>query len=218
MLALRFSSLALLAALSARGVLADVPLPLPLLCLPTLHHGCFNDSWTRTFPYMVSNGGPGDPFGSNATQETCAYLCAMNSPSWTVAAIENGAQCFCSDAAGVARAAPLSRPPDECSAPCRGNPLVSCGGQWRLSAFDFSCAPYAPGAWADASLPAAARVDDLLARLDVVGLTAQLTQNGADIYAPGVQLPVRTCWMYWKTSSILRKLVVFFQQFRHPLP
>jgi len=113
----------------------------------------------------------------------------MNNSSWTVAAIENGAQCFCSDAAGVARAAPLSRPPDECSAPCRGNPLVSCGGQWRLSAFDFSCAPYAPGAWVDASLPAAARVDDLLARLDVVGLTAQLTQNGADIYAPGVQLP-----------------------------
>ena len=100
----------LAALLAARGVLAAVPAPLPLLCQPTLHHGCFNDSWTRTFPYMVSNGGPDDAFGLNATQETCAYLCKKDNASWTAAAIENGAQCFCSDAAGIARAAALSRP------------------------------------------------------------------------------------------------------------
>lgn len=179
----------LLLLLATRGALCDVPPPLPLLCLPTIHHGCFNDSWSRTFPFMVSNGGPADPFGNNATLETCAFLCASNSSSWTVAAIENGAQCFCSDAAGIARASPLSRPAGECATPCHGNPLVPCGGEWRLTAYEFACAPYAPGAWADATLPATARVDDLLARLDAVGLAAQLTQNGADIYAPGAQLP-----------------------------
>jgi beta-D-xylosidase 4 len=168
---------------------AALPPPLPLLCAQTAARGCFNDSWTRTFPFMASNGGPGDAFGLNATLETCAFLCATNSSAWTAAAIENGSQCFCTDAAGLARAAPLARPAEECSSPCAGNPLVTCGGEWRLHAFDFACAAYAPGAWADASLPAAARVDDLVARLDVVGLTAQLTQNGADIYAPGAQLP-----------------------------
>lgn len=169
---------------------AALPPPLPLLCRRTQTLGCFNDSWSRTFPFMASNGGPGDPFGLNATLETCAYLCARASPNFTVAAIENGAQCFCSDAAGVARAAPLERPAADCDAvPCAGNPLVACGGQWRVQAFSFACEPYVAGAWADATLPMAARVEDLVSRLDVVGLTAQLIQNGADIYAPGAQLP-----------------------------
>ena len=169
---------------------AAVPPPLPLLCLPTTHHGCFNDSAaSRTFPFMASNGGQSDPFGANATLETCAYLCARAGPAFTAAAVENGAQCFCTDAAGLARAAPLARPDADCAVPCRGNSLVACGGEWRLSAYDFSCAPYTPGAWADTALPAAARVDDLVARLDAAGLVAQLLQNGADVYAPGAQLP-----------------------------
>jgi hypothetical protein len=138
---------------------------------------------------MASNGGQSDPFGANATLETCAYLCARAGPAFTAAAVENGAQCFCTDAAGLARAAPLARPDADCAVPCRGNSLVACGGAWRLSAYDFSCAPYTPGAWADAALPAAARVDDLVARLDAAGLVAQLLQNGADVYAPGAQLP-----------------------------
>lgn len=166
-----------------------LPPALPLLCAVTLRHGCFNDSWSRTFPRMVSNGGPSDPFGSNATLETCAFLCAQDSPTWTAAAIENGAQCFCTDAAGIAAAAPLERPLSQCSTPCNGNGLTSCGGQWRLSAYDFSCEAYVPGDWMNSSLSPQARVDDLVSRLDVVGLTAQLTQNGADIYATGAQLP-----------------------------
>ena len=183
------ATLALLAALSATSVRAALPAPLPLLCVPTSQRGCYNDSWSRTFPHMASNGGPGDAFGLNATLETCAYLCHSNSTSWTVAAIENGAQCFCSDAAGVARAEPLARPSSECDVPCAGNSLVTCGGTWRVQAYEFSCAPYVAGAWADASQPVSARVDDLVARLDVTQLTAQLTQNGADVYAPGAQLP-----------------------------
>ena len=138
---------------------------------------------------MVSNGGSVDPFGKNATLETCAYLCALDSPTWTAAAIESGAQCFCTDSAGIAKAAPLQRPQSDCSTPCNGNGLVNCGGMWRAQAYDFSCDKYVAGEWTNTSLPVESRVDDLLSRLDVVGLTAQLTQNGADIYAPGAQLP-----------------------------
>ena len=138
---------------------------------------------------MVSNGGPADPFGLNATLETCAYLCALDSSAWTAAAIENGAQCFCTDATGIAKAAPLRRPLSECRTSCNGNGLTSCGGEWRATAYDFSCEQYVPGAWTNASLSAESRVDDLLSRLDAIGITAQLTQNGADIYAPGAQLP-----------------------------
>ena len=175
---------------------------------------------------------PGDPFHDNMTIETCAYLCATVAPApfTTVAALEAGAQCFCTNPEGVANATKngLLAPASECNAPCAGNPYESCGGEWRLQAYSFSCSPYDPGAmpWQNASLPAAARVSDLVSRLSPVQLMAQLTQvgerrgaavlgvltrrhggprwiqvfahkgihplpsqNGADVYAPGVQLP-----------------------------
>jgi hypothetical protein len=180
--------------LFAASACALLPPPLPLVCEPTSFLGCFNDSWTRTFPFMASNGGPADPFGGNATQETCAYLCARASPTgtYTVAAIENGAQCFCATPADVARAAPNRTADALCTAtPCAGNPLTSCGGQWKALAYAFSCAPYAPAAmpWLNASLPAAARVEDLVSRLTPMGLVGQLLQNGIDVYAAGLQLP-----------------------------
>ena len=178
--------------------LAALPPPLPLVCTPTLpFSGCFNDSFSRTFPHMASNGGPADPFGSNATLETCAYLCATANPPFPFAAIENGAQCFCTNSAGVAdaEARGLRRPDGDCAAtPCRGNPLAGCGGEWRALAYAFTCAPYAPGAmpWLDPAQPAPARVADLVGRLTAAGpaaLVAQLTQNGADVYHGGLQLP-----------------------------
>ena len=173
-----------------QSVHGALPPPLPLVCTaatPSL--GCFNDSWTRTFPFMASNGGPTDPFGANATLETCAYLCASASPPWPLAAIENGGQCFCTNSSQVAAAQALLRPASQCSTPCAGNPLQACGGEWRVQAFSFSCEAYTPGAWANPALSVETRVDDLLSRLDATGLVAQLTQNGADIYASGVQLP-----------------------------
>ncbi len=179
------------ALLPALAVVALLPPPLPLVCEPTTVHGCFNDSWTRTFPHMASNGGPGDPFGTNATLETCAYLCATSSPSFSIAAIENGAQCFCTDASGLARAAPNRTASALCSAPCAGNPLTQCGGTWKALAYSFACAPYVPAAlpWLNASLPLAARVADLVGRLSPVGLVGQLLQNGVDLYGAGFQLP-----------------------------
>lgn len=170
---------------------AYLPPPLPLICEPTLVHGCYNDSWTRTFPHMASNGGPGDPFGANATLETCAYLCATASPPFTAAAIENGAQCFCANRSDIDRAAPNKTDLATCNTPCAGNGLTACGGPWRVFAYDFSCQPYAPSAmpWQDWRLPHAVRVADLVGRLSPVGLVGQLLQNGIDYYGAGVQLP-----------------------------
>jgi hypothetical protein len=185
---MRSSLLSLLLLAACRALL---PPPLPLVCEPTLFHGCYNDSWTRVFPHMVSNGGPTDPFGSNATLETCAYLCATSSPTYTAAAIENGAQCFCATPQDLARAAPNLTSASLCSTPCAGNVLTSCGGQWKALAYDYACTPYTPSAmpWLNASLPFTARVDDLVARLSPTALVGQLLQNGIDVYGAGLQLP-----------------------------
>jgi beta-glucosidase len=43
--------------------------------------------------------------------------------------------------------------------------------------------------WQNASLPAAARVEDLVARLSPTGLVGQMLQNGIDYYSEEVQLP-----------------------------
>ena len=178
--------------LAPRAALAALPAPLPLVCVATVARGCYNDSFTRTFPVQRNNG-PGDAFYDNGTLETCAYLCAT-APApgpYPVAAIEEGGQCFCGTATDLARAQANRTADAECSTPCNGFPLVSCGGQWRVQAFEYECAPYVPGAaaWLNASLPTAARVDDLVARLGDLQLIAQLTQNGGDVYAPGLQLP-----------------------------
>lgn len=170
----------------------SLPAPLPLICAPTVKHGCYNDSFTRTFPVMVSNGGPLDPFGTNATLETCAYLCATNTPPYPAAAIENGGQCFCTDAAGVAKAAPNKTAASECSTPCNGNGLTQCGGKWRVYAYDFTCTPYTPSPsmpWLNVSLPLLERVNDLVSRMDPLSMVGQLLQNGVDIYTPTLQLP-----------------------------
>ena len=173
--------------LASRLVLGSLPEPLSDLCLvagPPI--GCYNDSLTRTFSFAASTQ-PGDPFHTNMTQETCGFLCyAARLP---FAALEVGDQCFCTDAAGLAKAEPLRRPTAECTSPCVGNPLQTCGGAWRLLVVNYTCAPYVAGAWRDYTQPVSARVDDLISRLDAAQLIAQLTQNGADIYAPGAQLP-----------------------------
>jgi hypothetical protein len=66
-----------------------------------------------------------------------------------------------------------------------------CGGAWRLLAFNFTCHPYSTHGhpWQDHSLPAVARVADLIKRLSPPQLIAQLYMNGADVYGVDVQLP-----------------------------
>ena len=154
---------------------------------------------------LSARSGPGDPFYNNATLETCAYLCYRHTPSYPVAAIENGGQCYCTDSAGVAAAQPKKRPDSECSTPCNGFPLVSCGGTWRLQAYSFKCEPYTPtdAPWTNTSMSISDRIDDLLARLSPPQLVAQLTQNGADVYAPGLQLPR---WVFFASRPFIAVL------------
>jgi beta-glucosidase len=80
---------------------------------------------------------------------------------------------------------------------CLGNPFQPCGGAFRVLAYQFNCTTYNPPAnqpWLDPSQPTAARVSNLVDLLASspsypTSLIAQLVQNGADIYAPNVQLP-----------------------------
>jgi hypothetical protein len=152
--------------------------------------GCFSDSFTRTFPTIVSYG-PADPFYQNQTLETCAYLCNnLHNGTFNVAAVENGGQCLCSSAANVSAAAKNLKPLADCNVSCHGNPLQRCGGPWRAMAYNFTCMPYKPhGAWQNSSLPVKNRVHDLVSRMDSEQLIAQLTQNGADLYSHSFQLP-----------------------------
>ena len=197
--------------------LADLPAPLPSVCVPVSGPpmGCFNDSFTRTFPVAVSTQ-PGDAFHDNMTIETCAYLCSTAAPApyTTVAALEDGVQCFCTNAAGVANATAdgLLAPASSCNTPCVGNPLELCGGQWRVQAYAFSCTPYDPqGApWQNASLSAEERVADLVSRLSPVQLIAQLTQVGVCRFSPCILFCLclcRTC----AGGTCPRTIVFFFR-------
>lgn len=174
-----------------KSVSSLLPPPLPLICLSTQPKGCYNDSFTRTFPHQMNNG-PGDPFYDNSTLETCAYLCNTSKDGpFPYAAVENGGQCFCATESDLARAQANRTADGDCNAPCNGFPLSTCGGSWRLQAYSFECEPYVPGSspWQNSSLPVTDRVTDLIAHLSPLQLIAQLTQNGADVYAKGVQLP-----------------------------
>jgi beta-glucosidase-like glycosyl hydrolase len=179
---------------------ALLPSPLPTLCVSTALVGCYIDDLppNRTFP-VAPTIEPTDPFGMNQTLETCAYQC--DTLGYTVAAIEIGHQCFCTTPAGVANASSRLRPLSECTTDpsanvCQGNPFQACGGPFRALAYNFSCTPFnpAPQPWQDPATPLDARVANLVSLLSSApsfpsSLIAQLTQNGADVYAPALQLP-----------------------------
>lgn len=176
---------ALLAPLAALG--AHSFSLLPQTCNAGPLQGCYADAWNRTIPVNPLTG------STNLTLETCAYACAQL--SLPLAATEAGSQCYC--AATVANISAYARPLEECmAAPCAGNPFQRCGGAWRVGVYNYSCSSYNPAgaAWLDPTQPVQSRVEDLIARLSdpstpITALIAQLTQNGADVYAPLVQLP-----------------------------
>eukprot|EP01051_Picozoa_sp_SAG22_P009200 SAG22_NODE_750_length_7481_cov_19.618667_1_plen_685_part_00 len=197
----------LLVAAAVPAVYAALPAPLDTVCVMDAPLGCYADSFRRTFPVGVSTG-PDEPFSGNMTHETCAYLCHKSTrpgAPFSAAAVETGGQCFCVSAASLATAEPNRTSMDDCAklpapggaaggglaVPCAGNAFQMCGGKWRLLAYNFSCHPYKPGSqpWQDHSLPAPARVADLIKRLSPPQLVAQLYMNGADIYGVDVQLP-----------------------------
>eukprot|EP00035_Acanthoeca_spectabilis_P030404 m.9258 g.9258 ORF g.9258 m.9258 type:complete len:894 (-) comp4158_c0_seq1:2302-4983(-) len=172
-----------------------LPPPLPTVCVLDQPLGCFTDSFRRTFPTLVSSA-------KNMTLETCATACftsTLPGSPFSVAAVEVGNQCFCTNEAGLATAAPNQTSMSQCmqlspvgnSTRCGGNPWQMCGGAWRLMAYNFTCSKYNPDnePWRDPTEDITVRVDDLISRMTPNQLIAQLTQNGADIYTPTLQLP-----------------------------
>lgn len=189
----------LMAICCARG---SLPAPLETVCVLDAALGCFADSWVRTFP-VVASSSPGQPFHSNMTLETCAYLCHVSTQPgspFSAAALETGNQCYCADTAALHRAAANRTSMTDCSdppasgglgVPCAGNPFQMCGGAWRLLAYNYTCHAYRPDRlpWQDHTLPPRQRVADLVKRLSPAQLAAQLYMNGADIYGENFQLP-----------------------------
>lgn len=183
---------------------ALLPSPLEMVCVPDTVQGCYEDAANRTFPVVVSTQ-PSDPYHGNMTLETCGYLCAkLGHP---IAGVEIGSQCFCANT--VSNLTAYLRPMSDCStgSACAGNTFQTCGGAWRVLAYNVTCTPYnaANASWLDTGMPISSRIDDLMLRLSSApsapsmpgaatptlppSLLAQLVQNGADIYSPAVQLP-----------------------------
>lgn len=89
----------------------------------------------RQLPHVVCEAGTGDC--AALTVRYCAAQC--RALDYEVAGVEAGHACSCGHAlANASAAAPLA----ECDDPCAGNATETCGGEFRLMAFDPS--GYAP--------------------------------------------------------------------------
>lgn len=172
---------------------ALLPSPIPFSCFSNTVLGCYEDYVpNRTFPIAMTIE-PTDPYGINQTIETCAYLCYR--AGFPLAGVEVGNQCFCADQ--VANVTQYQRDINEClgstASPCVGNVFETCGNSFRVQVYNYTCLPYhanpSNSVWLNTSYSIEERVQDVISKLSVPGLIAQLTQNGADIYSPMIQLP-----------------------------
>jgi len=94
-----------------------------------LHIGCYTDSWDRTLATQVSAN------NNQLTTESCIAACN----GYTYAGTENGNECYCSNTL----ASTGSKAADgDCSVPCSGNNVETCGGGWRLSVYQYSAATW----------------------------------------------------------------------------
>ena len=83
----------------------------------------------RQLPHVVCEAGTGDC--AALTVRYCAARC--RALDYEVAGVEAGHACSCGHAlANASAAAPLA----ECDEPCTGNATETCGGEFRLMAFD----------------------------------------------------------------------------------
>ena len=190
--------------LCARGCAA-------LSCWPGASFGCFDD---QAGPHVVAVApDAGDP--ANLSGSVCATACAAQgypllgltghtSPS---------VQAFCYCGAVLDPAAKRAQSPQSCSLACPGNASETCGGNYFMSAYAASCdepipVPLANGTacsqpetrglpFCDTALPLGARADDLVARLTLEEIGAQLTaRNSPPI--PRLGIPA----FYWGTNAI----------------
>ena len=216
-LALTLGLLLLLSATAVPAADAAQPAPLDTVCVMDAPLGCFADSFRRTFPVSVSppTGQPNSPkwlFAGNMTLETCAYLChksTLPGSPFSAAVVETGNQCFCANAASLAAAEPNRTTMEDCTSlpvqsaaaarglavPCVGNAFQMCGGKWRMLAYNYTCHPYTPRGqpWQDHTLPAAARVGDLVKRLSPTQLATQLYPLRG-MHTPPANPSIETCF------------------------
>ena len=90
--------------------------------------GCYGDAWTRTFPVMLWSA-------SNNSDTACLRAC--DASGFSFAGTENGNECYCGTTPPDSS---LLQPSTDCNTPCAADGTQTCGGQWRLSTFQFE--PY----------------------------------------------------------------------------
>ena len=88
--------------------------------------GCFADAWTRTFPVMLWSA-------TNNSDTACLRACQAQ--GFTFAGTENGNECYCGAAAPASN---LVQADTDCNVLCAADATQICGGQWRLSTFQYT--------------------------------------------------------------------------------
>ncbi|EGD75129.1 hypothetical protein PTSG_06784 [Salpingoeca rosetta] len=103
------------------------PTPQSLTCEIVNDYGCYVDTLKpRTLPYKTDNA---------YSLKECAARCYELGHIGT-AGVENGEECWCSDASGPVGA---TAPKSKCDKTCWDDNTQKCGGLSRLSEFSFKC-------------------------------------------------------------------------------
>ena len=124
--------LLLLLLLSAGGAAAAVDAP-----------GCYvDDATVGGVPHRLMLFSAFKNMDPIISVDTCDAACAAH--NFTLAGLEAGHGCFCSDA--LAPPVQPPRPTIECCTPCIGNSSQVCGGVFRLLVFKVGEPPLAPPA------------------------------------------------------------------------
>jgi len=88
--------------------------------------GCTIDSWNRVFQTQMWAA-------SNNSDTTCLNAC--HTGGYAYAGTEAGDECWCGH---NAPASSLNASATDCNVACAGDATQTCGGQWRLSTFQFT--------------------------------------------------------------------------------
>lgn len=101
-------------------------------CIPTEVAKCYVDGvgGHRVLSKYIELGSP----STMMSRDYCAQICFQH--KLTIAGVEDGHQCMCDTE--IWPGSPLA-PIGECSTPCSGNLSESCGGNYRMNVFTFSC-------------------------------------------------------------------------------
>lgn len=183
----------------------------PLSCSLHQYLGCYDDT-KRPVSILVAEQDP------KLSLDTCALMCAADGYIVFAATSHPGfGYCYC----GAELSPNASRVADaQCSGACPGNHSQSCGASGFSSAWRSSCSAPLPApavgmegppqpspacsslpsrAWAfcNASLPIEARLDDLVARIAVTEIGAQLTARQSPAI-PRLGMPL----FMWGTNVI----------------